>query len=382
VGAGPAGLAAAAELGRRRVPAVVLEAGDAVGTAWRGRYDRLRLNSSRWFSQLPGARFGRGAGVFPTRDDMISYLDRYAVRYEIDVRPNTRVGRIERDGDGWFLRTSSGGVSARQVVVATGYQRDGHIPDWPGRDDYRGSLLHASDYRNPVAYHGADVLVVGPGCTGMEIAYDLAVGGAARVRLAVRTPPNIIVRAPAGPLIARALMKMPAGRADALARKVRLKELGDLTEYGLPIPEEGVFSRLRRLGVAPAIVDHEWIEAIKDGRIEVVGGVVMLDEGGVVLADGERIEPTAVIAATGYRLGLEPMVGHLGVLGERGVPLVHGGRLAAPGLRFVGYQPRPAHLGYLGAEARVAARGIAHELHAPHRRALPALRRPAFDTRS
>jgi len=381
VGAGPAGLAAAAELGRRRVPAVVLERGDAAGAAWSTRYDRLRLNSSRWFSQLPGARFGRGAGVFPSRDEMVRYLARYAERYEIDVRPNTHVERIDRDGDGWSVRTSAGDVATRQVVVATGYQRDGRVPEWPGRAEYRGAMLHASGYRNPVPFAGADVLVVGSGCTGMEIAYDLAVGGAARVRLAVRTPPNILVRAAAGPLFARALTKLPPTRADAIARKVRERELGDLTEYGLPVPEEGVFSRLRRLGVAPAIVDHEWIDAIKDGRVEVVGGVVMLDETGVVLADGARIEPTAVIAATGYRCGLEPIVGHLGVLGERGVPVVHGGRPAAPGLRFVGYEPRPAHLGYLGAEARVAARGIGHELRVPRRVALPALRRPALGTR-
>jgi cation diffusion facilitator CzcD-associated flavoprotein CzcO len=381
IGAGPAGLAAAAELARRRVPAVVLEGGDAVGAAWHARYDRLRLNSSRWFSQLPGAPFGRGAGAFPSRDEMVRYLDRYAERYEIDVRPNTHVERIDRDGDGWVVRTAAGDVPAGQVVVATGYQREGHVPDWPGRGRYGGALLHASEYRNPVPFHGADVLVVGPGCTGMEIAYDLAVGGAARVRLAVRTPPNILVRSPVGPLFARAFMKLPPERADALARKVRARELGDLTEYGLPVPEEGVFSRLRRLGVAPAIVDHEWIDAIKDGRVEVVGGVVMLDETGVVLGDGARIEPTAVIAATGYRCGLEPMVGHLGVLGARGVPLVHGGRPVAPGLRFVGYQPRPAHLGYLGAEARVAAKGIAHELRVPRRWAGPALRRPALGTR-
>ena len=381
IGAGPAGLVAAAELGRRRVPAVVLERGDAVGAAWHARYDRLRLNSSRWFSELPGARFGRGAGVFPSRDDMVRYLRRYAERYEVDVRPNTGVERIDRDGDGWALRTPAGDVVARHVVVATGYQHEGHVPDWPGRERFGGALLHAADYRNPVPFHGADVLVVGPGCTGMEIAYDLAVGGAARVRLAVRTPPNILVRSPAGALIARALMKLPPERADKLAWAVRRRELGDLTPYGLPVPDEGVFSRLRRIGVAPAIVDREWIEAIKDGRIEVVGGVVMFDEGGVVLADGARIEPSAVIAATGYRRGLEPMVGHLGVLGPRGVPLVHGGRAAAPGLRFVGYEPRPGHLGYLGAEARVAARGIAHELRVPHSWAPPALRRPALGMR-
>jgi putative flavoprotein involved in K+ transport len=382
VGAGPAGLAAAAELGRRRIPAAVLERGDAVGASWYARYDRLRLNSSRWFSQLPGARYARGVGAFPSRDEMVRYLDRYAHRYEIDVRLRTAVERIDRDGDGWVVRTSAGDMATRHVVVATGYLRDGHIPSWPGRDRFGGTLVHAAAYRNPAPYEGRDVLVVGPGCTGFEIAYDLAEGGAARVRLAVRTPPNLLRRSPAGPVFAKVLAKAPPERGDALVNKVRLKEFGDLSAYGLPIPEEGVFSRLRRLGVAPAIVDREWVEAVKDGRVEVVAGVEALDETGVRLADGARIEPDAVIAATGYRRGLEPLVGHLDVLDERGTPRVRAGEPAAPGLRFVGYTPRPALLGTLGAEARTAAEGIAAEARAPRRAALPGLRRVALGTRS
>jgi cation diffusion facilitator CzcD-associated flavoprotein CzcO len=374
VGAGPAGLAAAAELGRRRIPAVVLERGDAVGASWHGRYDRLRLNSSRWFSELPGARFGRAAGVFPARDDVIRYLDRFAERHELDVRLRTAVERIDRDGDRFVVRTSAGDLTAAHVVVATGHLRDARVPPWPGRERFGGTLLHAAAYRNPAPYAGADVLVVGSGCTGMEIAYDLATGGAARVRLAVRTPPNILVRSPAGPAFARALARMPATRADAIARKVRLKELGDLTAYGLPIPEEGVFSRLRRLGVAPAIVDREWIEAITDGRVTVVAGVEALDESAVVLADGERIAPDAVIAATGYRRGLEPLVGHLGVLDEHGAPRALRGEEAAPGLRFVGFVPRPAMLGLFGAEARTAAKGIATQLRPARRPAIGARR--------
>jgi len=131
VGAGPAGLAAAAELGRRRIPAAVLERGDAVGASWYARYDRLRLNSSRWFSQLPGARYARGVGAFPSRDEMVRYLDRYAHRYEIDVRLRTSVERIDREGEGWLVRTSAGDMAARYVIVATGYLHAGHVPDWP-----------------------------------------------------------------------------------------------------------------------------------------------------------------------------------------------------------------------------------------------------------
>jgi putative flavoprotein involved in K+ transport len=367
IGAGPAGLASAAELGRRGIPALVLEQADAVAFSWRRRYDRLRLNSSRPFSKLPGARFARGTGIFPSRDEMVRYLESYTARKRIDVRLGTRLERIDRDGDGWVLRTSTGEVRAAQVIVASGYEHTPFLPDWEGRDRFQGRLIHSADYRNPTPFRERDVLVVGPGCSGMEIAYDLTQGGASRVRLSVRTPPNILVRSPIGPLFANALLKLPPHRADRLMTRIREKEIGDLTEYGLPQPEEGVFSRLKRLSVAPAIVDKEMLQAIRDRRIEIVAGVEGLDETTVRLADGARIEPDAVIAATGYRCGLEPLVGHLDVLNERGVPRAVLGEAAAPGLRFIGYVPRPAHLGYMGGEARRAAKAIARELSGSRR---------------
>ena len=359
VGAGPAGLASAAELGRRGITATVLERSDEIASSWRGRYDRLRLNSSRPFSKLPRGRWLRGTPMFPSRDEVVSYLEGYARRKRIQVRLGTRLDRIDRGADGWILRTSTGDVLADHVIVAAGYEHTGIVPDWPGRDRFEKRLIHSGEYRNPEPFRDADVLVVGPGCSGMEIAYDLAEGGAGRVRLAVRTPPNIIIRSPIGPLFANVFRRLPPERADAFMRKVREKEIGDLTEFGLPVPEEGLFARLRRLSVAPAIVDMEVIQAIRDRRIEIVAGVESLDETGLTLADGDRIEPDAVVAATGYRPGLEPLVGHLGLLNERGAPFAPQGQEAAPGLRFVGYKPLPAHIGHMGSDARRAAKEIA-----------------------
>jgi cation diffusion facilitator CzcD-associated flavoprotein CzcO len=366
VGAGAAGLASAAELRRRGLSVIVLER-SMIGASWRGRYDRLRLNSSRPFSKLPGSRYARGTGMFPSRDQMIGYLERYAARERLDIRCGVTVHRIDRDEGGWVLRTSTGNVRADEVIVAAGYAHTPFVPAWPGRDRFRGTLIHAADYRNADGFRGRDVLVVGSGCTGAEIAHELAANGAARVRLAVRTPPNIILRNPVGPLLARAMRKLlPVHRADAVLRFVSRREIGDLSEYGLPVPDEGVFSRLARLGVAPTIVDPEVIESIKERRIEIVPGVVSLDETGVTLAGGAQITADAVIAATGYRSALEPVVGHLGVLNERGVPHVVE-REAAPGLRFIGYTPRPAHVGYMGGEAKRAARAIARTRPAARR---------------
>jgi cation diffusion facilitator CzcD-associated flavoprotein CzcO len=359
IGAGPAGLASAAELRRRAVPVVVLEQAGAVGASWRGRYDRLRLNSSRWFSKLPGGRYARGTGMFPSRDEVVGYLEDYAERHGIDVRLHTRVERIDRDGAGWVVRTSGGDVAADHVIVAGGYDHTPFVPDWPGRERFHGPLLHAAEYRNPEPFRDRDVLVVGPGCSGMEIAYDVAEGGARSVRLAVRTPPNMLVRSPMGPGFALALLRLRPERADRIVNFIRRKEIGDLSEYGLPVPEEGTFSRLRRLGVAPAIIDKHVIDAIRERRIEVVAGVEALDDTGVQLADGTRIEPDAVISATGYRCGLEAMVGHLDVLDEVGVPRAADGAEAAPGLRFIGYMPIPAQMRHSGRQAKRAAKAIA-----------------------
>jgi Pyridine nucleotide-disulphide oxidoreductase len=374
VGAGPSGVASALALKDEGLTHAVLDQADEVASSWRGRYDRLRLNTCRPYSHLPGRRFPRGTPMFPSRDQVVEHIERHAHEDGVELQLGTRVERIERANEGWALQTSGGELRAPQVIVATGYDRDPVIPDWSGRDSFRGELLHSRDYRSPEPFAGKRVLVVGPGCSGMEIAYDLADRGASKVWLAARTPPNIVLRAGPGGLpgdmIAVALLHLPPRFGDAVAGLGRRQDIGDLTEFGLPVPAEGVFTRLRRSGLGPAVVDREVIEAIRAGRIEIVRGVDSLDETGVVLADGARVEPDVLICATGYRRALEPLVGHLGVLDELGVPRVRGRVPAAPGLRFIGYVPRPGGLGYMAKEARRAARAIARELRPPGERRL------------
>ena len=163
VGAGPAGLATASRLHRAGMRPVVLERADAVGASWRGRYDRLRLNSPRWYSTLPGGRWRPGTAVFPSRDDVVDHLETYAADEGIDIRLGIGVTAIDRDGDAWIVATSAGDLRATDVVVATGHSNVPHVPAWPGRDRFAGLLLHAADYRSPGAYRGRDVLVAGSG---------------------------------------------------------------------------------------------------------------------------------------------------------------------------------------------------------------------------
>ncbi|MFC9584532.1 flavin-containing monooxygenase [Streptomyces yangpuensis] len=344
IGAGPGGLAAAAALRARGVRAVVVEKSDAVGASWRRHYDRLHLHTTRRLSALPGLAMPRRFGRWVSRDNVVRYLEKYAEFHELELVTGVEVTRIEpgpEDEGGWTLHASGGRVlSAAAVVVATGFNHTPRLPDWPGLESYAGRLLHAADYRNPLPYAGQDVLVVGVGNTGAEIAADLAEGGAARVRLAVRTAPHIMRRSTAGWPAQRSgilVRRLPVRLVDRLGALVARASVPDLSAYGLPRPTTGLYSRVKE-GAIP-VQDVGLVDAVRAGKVAPVAAVASFDGAEVVLADGSRITPDAVIAATGYHRRLEGLVGHLGVLDERGRPRTHGARTPAEasGLYFTGF---------------------------------------------
>ncbi|MEZ7002713.1 flavin-containing monooxygenase [Streptomyces sp. AD55] len=365
VGAGPGGLAVAHELRARGLRAVVLERADRVGASWRSHYDRLRLHTTRRLSALPGLPMPRRFGRWPARDDVVRYLEKYAEHHHLEIVTGVEVSRVEPLPDGGWLLRGSGGreLTGAAVVVATGHNHTPRLPDWPGRDTYTGEILHARDYRNAAPYTGRDVLVVGVGNTGAEIAVDLAEGGAARVRLAVRTAPHLLRRSTAGwpsQYTGVLVRRLPVRLVDRLARPVARISVPDLSAHGLPRPRTGLYSRVAE-GAIP-VQDAGLIAAVRAGRVEVVAAVEGFEDGEVLLADGERVAPDVVLAATGYRRGLEPLVGHLGVLDERGRPAVRGGRSpeGAPGLYFTGFtNPISGMLRELALDAERIARAVA-----------------------
>jgi putative flavoprotein involved in K+ transport len=324
----------------------------------------------RGLSGLPGFAIPRAAGRWPSRDAVIDYLERYRARHELEVRARTEAERVTaaeaQDGDGirWVIHTTSGErLPARSVVVATGHAHTPYVPDWPGRQAYTGQLRHAREYRNAVPFAGLDVLVAGVGNSGSEIATDLAEGGARRVWIAVRTPPQIVRRDVAGwPAHATGILvsRLPVALVDPVARLQRRLTIPDLAPYGIPLPDDGLLSRVRRTGEVP-LQDVGFVGAVRSGKVTPVAAVTGFDGDKVQLADGSALGAQAVIAATGYRRGLDKMAGHLGVLDENGMPKVHGGPPAAPGLYFLGYG--------------VSLRGMLRDIAADARRVAPAVAR-------
>lgn len=255
------------------------------------------------------------------------------------LRLGLEVIRLDREGDRWTVTTDQGRAEAGAVIVATGNYHTPEVPPWPTMEGFTGELLHSADYRNPWPFAGRDVVVAGSGNSGTDIALQLS-AVAARVRMSVRTPPHLVPRATAGlPIdtLSPAFARLPAGLLDRAAAVLRRGWFGDLASVGLPAPDQGIYTALRRDGQIPTIGD-ELVAAVAAGRIEIVAAVESFDAGRLVLADGSRITADAVIAATGYRSGLEPMVGHLGVLDDDEQPLSNGIPSAAPGLWFAGFE--------------------------------------------
>ena len=339
VGAGPAGLGAAARLRGSGFNPLVIDRSDTIGAAWRTRYDSFRLHTIRWLSGLPGMPIPSACGPWVARDDFVGYLERYAFRFGVTPQLGTQLEGLAPVDGGWSMTTSQGQLEARRVVLATGACTQPRIPAWAGRESFGPPLIHSSAYRNSGPHAGSRVLVVGSGNSATEVAFDLASSGDVTVEMAVRTPPTILRRDFNGiptQLLGIALRRAPAAVGDPLGAAMRRLTIPDLSHHGLVAPKAPYSQFLKTRGMP--VLDHGFVSALRAGAITIRPGVSRLDGEAVVHSDGSRSRPDTVIAATGYRPGLESVLGPLGHIDDRGLPTIgsRGGGAIGPGLYTIG----------------------------------------------
>lgn len=366
IGAGVAGLAVARALMKAGVAAAVLEKESRLAEPWRRRHEQLHLNTHRDLSALPGLAYPKGTPAFPHRDVVIRHMNDFHEANRLPVEFGVSAEAIMFAGDHWIVRTSAGSRLARHVVVATGRDREPYTPQWKGMRAFAGRIIHSADFGDARAYAGKKVLVVGAGNSGFDALNHLAGVDTAAVWLSARNGPALLPKRVGkiavhrlSPLMAR----LPLRVADAVMAVTQRLVFGDLTKFGMPPAPAGGASRLTSDYTAIA-ADDGAVDAIKSGRIVVVPAIREFTRDGVILANGSMVAPDIVIAATGYRTGLERMVGDLGVLDEKGVPLFNGGQADPkwPGLWFTGM--RPSIRGCF-ANAAILARAIAGRIAGP-----------------
>jgi len=383
IGAGPAGLATGACLRQAGIDSVILEKSDRVASAWHRHYERLHLHTDKTRSTLPFAPFPDDYPRYPSRLQVIEYLEEYARRFELAIELDTEVLAAQPQPDGWRIETrdrttrdttgelsveapstdappgdapSAGQPKTREssdLVVATGYNRTPILPSWPGMDEFGGTILHSSEYRNGKPYTDREVLVVGFGNSGGEIAVDLFEHGA-RPHLAVRSPVNVIPRELFGiPILAVGKLQrlLPPAVADLINAPLLAAVIGDLTPWGLRKLPYGPSTQIREHGRIP-LIDVGTIALIKDGSIAVEPGIERFTADGVVFDDDTTERFDAIVLATGYRPRVQDFLqGAEITLDPDGTPRVSGRATELPGLYFCGFYVSP----------RGMLREIAHE---------------------
>jgi putative flavoprotein involved in K+ transport len=338
VGGGQAGLAAAYHLKRARIEFAVLDRHQRVGDSWRRRWSSLKLFTPARIDGLPGMRFPAPAYAHPTRDEMAAFLETYAARFELPVRSGCDVQRLEhRDG---LFRLCVNGVemTADRVIVATGANEKPRVPAWASELDPGIRQLSAATYGSPADLLPGDVLVVGAGNSGSEIALEAAAAGH-RVLLSGRDT---------GEGNGRVFRPLPWW--------IGTHFLTTSTPIGRRMARRMASGGAPRFWITPADFEKAGVERVPR-TVEAAGGRPRLE-------DGRVLDVSTVVWCTGFLKDfgwIEPpvQVRDGSVIHERGVS-------ATPGLYFLGlpFQHSVAStlVGGVGIDARHVVRHVARSL--------------------
>lgn len=349
IGGGQAGLAVGYHLRKQQLPFVILDASNRVGDAWRSRWDSLRLFSPSTFNGLAGMPFPAPKHSFITKDAMADYLERYTAEFQLPVRSGVRVQRLWRDGDQFRLTAGDQEFEADNVVVAMSDYQQPRTPEFATELSREITQLHSGDYRNPGQLRPGDVLIVGVGNSGAEIAVEVS-----------RTHRTLLSGSITGAIPFR--MDGVAARL-ILARLVFRGLFHRLLTLDTPMGRKAHATAFKHRTPLIRVKPQDLARA----GIERVGRTVGVQDGLPLLDDGRTLKVSNVIWCTGFHAGFAwidlPIFGEHGPLHERGVVT------SQPGLYFVGlhflYAMSSSMVHGVSRDAERIARTIAHSVHAP-----------------
>lgn len=312
IGGGQAGLASGYHLQKKGLRFLILDASDEAGGSWPRYYDSLKLFSPARFSSMPGMKFPGDPNGYPKRDEVIRYLQDYRAKFQLPVRTNQCVASVERDGEGFTVRTMVGDTLwSRTIINATGSFHNPYTPAIPGQEAFQGRTLHSSEYWNPEPFRNQRVVVVGRGNSAVQIGVELA--EVSKTSLAVLRPVQFM--------------------------KSRL--WGQDVHFWVRLIGFDTFPFWRFGKTAPsssAVNDSGgYKEKVAAGKPDQQPMFTSFYEDGVIWPNGTKEAVDTVIFATGYRPHL-PYLQAIGALDAEGRPLHQAGISDVPGLYYVGLE--------------------------------------------
>ncbi|KAG5301047.1 flavin-containing monooxygenase [Histoplasma ohiense] len=340
IGAGQAGLMIGARLGKLGIPTLIIERNSRVGDNWRKRYRTLVTHDPVQYSQMPYLPFPSGWPLYTPKDKLADWLEKYARVMELNVWTNTEIEKSEYDEKSktWsvIVRSNDGvtcTVHPHHIVLATGHSGEPLMPNFPGKEKFKGKIYHSSQYKDASEHAGIKskkVVVVGTGNSGHDIAQDFYENGAEVAMLQRRGTFVISQKHGVSALVAGMydetgpptdeadtyIQSMPVPVQFALHVSVvkMLREGADkamlegLTRAGFKLDAcrdgAGIFKKYFTRG-GGYYIDVGCSKLIVDGKIKVKqsdGGIEQFDSDGLVLADGKgtKLAADIVVLATGY----------------------------------------------------------------------------------
>jgi len=301
IGASFSGLASGACLQKRGIDYIIIEKEAQVAVPWRNHYERLHLHTNKSLSTLPFKKFGNTIPRYPSRLQVIDYLDEYQKEFHIHPIFNTEAKSVKKINDHWITETNNGIFKSKWLILATGPYGRPKAVNFKGMETFPGRILHSYGYKTGLDFKGQKVLVVGFGNSACEIAIDLYEQGAAP-SMAVRSPVNVIPRDFLGIPILRIslfMSQLPPRIADTINAPLIRLMVGDITKLGLKKMPYGAFEQIQRDGNIP-LLDIGTIKHIREGHIRIYDNIDNIEGKTVHFADGKKEDFDAIIAAIGY----------------------------------------------------------------------------------
>ena len=315
IGGGQAGLATGYQLSRRDLPYKIIDANERVGDAWRNRWDSLRLFTPNRLNHLPGMPFPGYHWGFPSKNEMADYLEAYARRFDLEVETEVRVERLTREGDRFVAASVDRRFEADNVVVAMSSWQRPRVPPYASELDPQIVQLHVADYKGPGQLQEGQVLVVGAGNSGAEVAMELvrthkvSLSGAGNGAIPFR-PESVAARV-LMPFVGRVIFHRVLTTSTPIGKRARPKWIST----GQPL------IRVKPKDLAAAGVE----------RVPRVTGV---QSGLPQLEDGRAMDVANIVWCTGFHPGFSWI--DLPVLGPQEPDHHRGVVESEPGLYFIG----------------------------------------------
>lgn len=301
IGASVSGLACAAALHKKGISYTIIEKEGETASPWRRHYERLHLHTNKSLSNLPFKNFGDAIPRYPSRRQVVDYLEQYQKAFAIQPIFNTEAIAVKKENGYWVTETNKGIFQSDYVIVATGAFCKPKPVHFKGMDSFPGKIIHSSEYKTGRDFNGKRVLVVGFGNSACEIAIDLH-EQQAKPFMSVRSAVNIVPRDIMGMPILQlslAMKLLPSKMADRLNAPLLRLLVGDIKKCGLKTLPYGPMEQIEKTGTVP-VLDIGVLKLIREGQIKICAGIDHIEQEMVYFTDGKKEPFDAIIAGIGY----------------------------------------------------------------------------------